>query len=52
MRDEISIMSKFDHPHVIKNIESFEDDRYIFMVMEALNDAEELKVLIDNKLTS
>ena len=36
MKDEIAIMAQFDHPHVIKHIEAYEDERYIFMVMEAM----------------
>lgn len=43
MKDEISIMSRMDHPHVIKHVESFEDSRYIFMVMEGLTNARELE---------
>jgi len=39
MKDEISIMSRMDHKHVIKHVESFEDSRYVFMVMEALTNA-------------
>ena len=50
MKDEISIMTIFDHDHVIKHIESYEDERYIFMVMEALTDAVELKEVIENKM--
>jgi len=42
MKDEISIMTRFDHDHVIKHIESYEDTRYVFMIMEALTDACEL----------
>ena len=46
MRGEISIMATLDHPFIIKFIESFEDDRYIFIVMECLQDAIELKKLV------
>jgi len=42
MKDEISIMSRFNHAHVIKHLESYEDDNYVFMVMEALTDSCEL----------
>jgi serine/threonine protein kinase len=49
MRDEISIMATLDHPSVVKFIESFEDDRYIFIVMEVMRDAIELKRLVYNR---
>jgi serine/threonine protein kinase len=43
MKDEIAIMSRMDHDNVIKHIESFEDARYMYMVMEALTGALELE---------
>ena len=46
MKDEIAIMTKFDHPHVIKHFESYEDARYIFIVMEALTNSTELFEII------
>lgn len=49
MKDEISIMTRFDHDHVIKHIESYEDSRYVFMVMEALTDACELHEVIKSR---
>lgn len=49
MRDEISIMATLDHPSVVKFIESFEDDRYIFIVMEVMRDGIELKRLVLNR---
>ena len=50
MQDEISIMTRFDHDHVIKHIESYEDERYVFMIMEALLDSVELNDVIKNKI--
>ena len=46
MKDEIAIMTRFDHPHVIKHIESYEDQRYMFIVMEALTNSHELYEII------
>ena len=40
-------MSRLDHPHVIKHIESFEDNRYYFIVMEALVDATDLSDVLE-----
>jgi len=36
MKDEIGIMTLFNHKHVIKHIESFDDERHLIIVMEAL----------------
>ena len=44
--DEISILGKFDHPNIVKHIESYEDNRYIYIVMENLSSSVELKELI------
>ena len=49
MKDEIAIMSKMKHEHIISHIESYEDDKYIFMVMEALTNACELQDVIDSE---
>jgi len=46
MKDEIAIMSRFNHAHVIKHIESYEDNNYVFMVMEALTDSCELQTIL------
>lgn len=46
MKDEIAIMSRFDHAHVIKHIESYEDENYVFMIMEALCDSVELQSIL------
>lgn len=34
MKEEIEIMTNLDHPNVVKYIESFEDEKYIHIVME------------------
>ena len=50
MKDEISIMSQMSHDHIIRHIESYEDDKYVFMIMEALTDACELEDVISQRL--
>ena len=35
-REEISILSMFDHPNIVKYVESYEDNRYMYIVMEYL----------------
>jgi hypothetical protein len=42
IRSEIAIHSLADHSNVIKYIESYEDSKYIFILMECLKDAVEL----------
>jgi calcium-dependent protein kinase len=34
MKAEIDIMAKLDHPNIIKLYETFEDDQYLYIVME------------------
>ena len=34
IREEISVLSMMDHPNIIKYVESFEDKRYMYIVME------------------
>ena len=34
IREEISVMAMLDHDNVIKYVESFEDNRYMYIVME------------------
>ena len=34
IRKEISILSALDHPNVVRYVESFEDDRYMYLVTE------------------
>ena len=31
---EISILKKVDHPNIIKLYEVFEDDKYLYLIME------------------
>ena len=34
IREEISVLSMMDHPNIIKYVESFEDNRYMYIVTE------------------
>ena len=34
IREEIAVMSMLDHDNVIRYVESFEDSRYMYIVME------------------
>ena len=45
-REEISILSMFDHPNIVKYVESYEDNRYMYIVMEYLQKASELFTVI------
>jgi calcium-dependent protein kinase len=44
---EINIMTKIDHPHVIKLFEIYEDNRYIYLVMEECCGGELFDRIID-----
>lgn len=41
---EISILSRIQHPNIIKFIEYFEDEKFIYLVTEAFCDAESPKI--------
>ena len=43
VKQEIAILSDMDHPNVINYIESFEDKKYLYIVMESVENAIELK---------
>ena len=43
IKEEIAILSSLDHPNVVNYIESFEDDRYLYLVMENIEGAIELR---------
>ena len=49
IRSEIAIHSLADHSNVIKYIESYEDSKYIFILMECLKDAVELQSELLNR---
>ena len=40
----------FDHPNIVKYVESYEDNRYMYIVMEYVEDAIDLYKLINNRL--
>ena len=35
-RQEVAILALFDHPNIVKYVESYEDNRYMYIVMEYL----------------
>ena len=37
IRDEIKILNLLDHPNIIKYFEEYENDKYIYLVMEYCN---------------
>lgn len=50
LRSEIQILSQLDHPHIIKYKECFEDTRYLFLVMDFIEEAQELGTLVRNRI--
>jgi serine/threonine protein kinase len=47
MKQEIHILSAMDHPNIVNYINSFEDENELYIVMESVEDAIELKQHID-----
>ena len=37
LESEIRIMRDFDHPHIVRLVESFSSDKYFYLVMELCN---------------
>ena len=46
-REEVAILAMLDHPNIVKYVESYEDKRYMYIVMEYLAEATELFEAID-----
>ena len=47
LREEINLLSSMDHENIANYIESFEDDKYLFIVMEDIEGAVELRHYIN-----
>lgn len=50
-REEVAILAMFDHPNIVKYVESYEDNRYMYIVMEYLEQATELYYVIEKQKT-
>ena len=50
--NELRIMEKIDHPNLVNIIEHFEDLKYIYMVMEYVNDGELFEQIIKKESLS
>ena len=42
IREEISVLSMMDHDNIIKYVESFEDNRYMYIVTEYIHSSKDL----------
>jgi len=40
IQEEVAILCKLDHPHIVKYYETYNDERYIYLVMEYINGGE------------
>lgn len=40
LQNEIDILKQVDHPNIVKMFDVFEDDKYIYIVMELLGGGE------------
>ena len=34
MQIELDVLHKIDHPHVVNYVQSFEDEKYLYIIME------------------
>ena len=46
IRKEISILSLMDHPNIIKYVESFEDERFMYIVTEFIPQSKDLQEIV------
>ena len=42
VNQEVEILAKLDHPHIVRYTESFEDEQNLYIVMEQVRDATDL----------
>ena len=40
IKDEVDILTKLDHPNIVKYYETYIDERYIYLVMEYIGGGE------------
>lgn len=40
MKNEVAMMTTVDHPHIVKYYETYDDVKYIYLVMELLEGGE------------
>lgn len=40
IKEEVSILTKLDHPNIVKYYETYIDEKYIYLVMEYINGGE------------
>lgn len=45
-RREIQVLSMMDHPNIIKYVESFEDNRYMYIVTELVESSRSLSSIV------
>ena len=50
MHEELFVLCKLDHPYICRYTESFEDEKYMYIVMEYVEDAIDLEHLISNRV--
>ena len=46
IKQEIGVLSMLDHTNIIKYVESFEDDRYMYIVTEYVQESRELSDIL------
>ena len=48
IREEIAVLSSLDHENIVNYVESYEDNRYLYIVMEYVEEATDLEYVIKN----
>ena len=48
IREEIAVLSSLDHENIVNYVESYEDNRYLYIVMEYIEEATDLEHVIKN----
>jgi calcium-dependent protein kinase len=54
IKEEVAILTKLDHPNIVKYYETYDDMKYIYLVMEYCSGGELFDLLVkekDNLLT-
>lgn len=50
LQNEIDIMKQVDHPNIVKLFDTFEDEKYLYIVMELLGGGEVSRLNSSNSL--
>ena len=49
IQEEVSILTKLDHPNIVKYYETYTDEKYIYLVMEYIDGGELLDKITEQE---